>query len=114
MYNSTTIKIFAILCIIVSLFGLLLQIASNELGLFGFEVLKWLLCLYSGYLGFRLSSYKLYDDEIKKVTLRLALSPVIAISLLLIMGMVGLVIAVVYAGYLYSIKSNYDSWEDTV
>ena len=111
MYKPSTIKILSILCIVISIVGLFLQILANQWGMLGIDIFKWLFMIFAGYLGWRLSSYKLYDEEIKKITLRLAISPIIAIVLLFLSGLIALIIAVVYMGWLYTVKSNYDDWD---
>jgi hypothetical protein len=113
MYKPNSIRLLSFLCIGISIIGLILQLLANQWGMLGIDIIKWLFMIYAGYLGFRLSYYKLYDEELKKITLRLLLSPIIAIILLFISGLLAIVVAVVYMSWLYTVKSNYDDWDTT-
>ncbi len=75
------------------------------------SIVSWALLLWAAYLGFRLTSYKLYEDEYKKVGFRIYAIIVAFIAFLFVGVTVGLVLAVVLLGALWGLKKNYDEWQ---
>ena len=115
MFNPKTIKVFSIVAIVLSATGLLLSIilTKQASGLFFLGIISWAILLWASYIGFRLSSYKLYDDEYKKVGIRIYLI-IAAFVLFLFVGLIlGLVISVILLSSLWALKSNYDDWDNS-
>jgi len=101
--------------IILSVTGLVLSIILTKAanGLFFLGVLSWAILLWASYIGFRLSSYKLYEDEYKKVGIRIYLI-IVAFVLFLFVGLIiGLLLSVLLLGTLWALKSNYDDWDNS-
>ena len=72
MFTPRALKIAAILAMALSVIGLLLSLLLvGKSGSFIMGVVSWSLLLWASYLGFQLSSYKLYADEYKKVGFRI-------------------------------------------
>jgi hypothetical protein len=75
MYNPKTIRAFAVAAITLSAIGLLISVllALKGHALLYMGVLSWGLLLWASWIGFKLSSYKLYEEEYKKVAIRIYL-----------------------------------------
>ncbi len=115
MFKPQTIKAFSIVAIVLSAIGLLLSIflAKQVNGIFFLGIVSWAILLWASYIGFRLSSYKLYEDEYKKVGIRIYLI-IVAFVLFFFVGlMIGLVLSVLLLGTLWALKSNYDDWDNS-
>ena len=114
MFKPATLRIFAIIAIILSALGLLISALITLKHPSGaLSVVSWALLLWAAYLGLRLTSYKLYEDEYKKVGIRIYLI-ILAFAAFLFVGVtVGLVLAVVLLGALWGLKKNYDEWQRT-
>jgi hypothetical protein len=119
MFSQSTVRVFSIVAIILSSIGLLLSVAGTILLgrahfnlAFFLGIISWLLLLWASVIGYQLcSSYKLYEDEYKKVGIRVYLI-ILAFVLFLFFGLViGLVLSVVLLTALWSLKRNYDEWE---
>jgi len=115
MFKPQTIKAFSIVAIVLSAIGLLLSLILTKAAnwIFFLGVLSWAILLWASYIGFRLSSYKLYDAEYKKVGIRIYLI-IIAFILFFFVGLIlGLVLSVALLGTLWALKSNYDDWDNS-
>lgn len=114
MFKPATLRIFAIVAIILSALGLLISALITLKHPSGaLSMVSWALLLWAAYLGLRLTSYKLYEDEYKKVGIRIYLI-IVAFAAFLFVGVtVGLVLAVVLLGALWGLKKNYDEWQRT-
>jgi hypothetical protein len=75
-----------------------------------FSCVSWAILLWASYLGFRLASYKLQENEFKQVALRIYLIIGAALVSAFTGVLIGIVISVILLATLYSLKSNYDSW----
>lgn len=75
MYQPKTIRAFAIAAIALSAIGLLISVilALKGHALLFMGVLSWGLLLWASWIGFKLSSYKLYAEEYRKVAIRIYL-----------------------------------------
>ena len=120
MFKQQTVKVFSIVAIILSVIGLLLSIIGTLFlskagyGLaFFLGVVSWSFLLWASIIGFKLcSSYKLYEDEYKKVGIRIYLI-IVAFILFFFVGLViGLALSVILLTALWSLKRNYDEWEE--
>lgn len=114
MFRPATLRIFAIIAIVLSVVGLLISILATitEPGL-ALSIVSWALLLWAAYLGFRLTAYKLYEDEYKKVGLRIYAIIIAFIAFLFVGVTVGLVLAVVLLAALWGLKKNYDEWQSS-
>jgi hypothetical protein len=111
MYTPFTLRIAAIIAMLLSACGLALSILAMQYsGMFLLGALSWVLLLWAGFLGFQLAGYKLYKDEYKKVGLRIYLI-IVAFALFLIYGVVaGIALSVGLLATLWGLKRNYDEW----
>ena len=119
MFKSHTVKVFSIVAMALSVIGLLLSttlalMLSGEISLvFFMGIISWAILLWASYIGFRLCSYKLYEEEYKKVGIRIYLI-IAAFILFFFVGVVlGLVVAVILLSTLWALKSNYDDWDNS-
>ncbi|MDJ0364036.1 hypothetical protein QMK33_02645 [Hymenobacter sp. H14-R3] len=112
MFKPATLRISAIIALVLSSLGLLISILATfvQPGV-ALSIVSWALLLWAAYLGFRLTAYKLYEDEYKKVGLRIYAIIVAFIAFLFVGVTVGLVLAVVLLGALWGLKKNYDEWQ---
>ena len=118
MFKPQTVKAFSIVAMILSLIGLILSVASlvflkQAKFFFLFGILSWVLLLWASYIGFRLCSYKLYEDEYKKVGIRIYLIIVAFVLFLFVGVMVGLIVSIALLSMLWALKSNYDDWDNS-
>lgn len=122
MFKQSTVKAFSVVAIVLSAIGLLISIlgavlltqTQTQIGLaFVMGVVSWALLLWASIIGFQLCSrYKLYEDEYKKVGIRIYLI-IVAFILFFFIGLViGLILAVILLGALWALKRNYDEWEE--
>ncbi len=97
-----------------SVIGLLLSLLMvGKSGSFIMGVVSWSLLLWASYLGFQLSSYKLYEDEYKKVGFRIYAIIAAFIAFLSFGLIVGMILAVVLLASLWGLKKNYDEWTNS-
>ena len=120
MFKKTTVKAFSIVAIVLSIIGLLLSVlgsffltkvpAAFNL-VFFMGIVSWTILLWASVIGYKLcTSYNLYDDEYKKVGIRIYLV-IVAFILFFFVGLViGLVLAVILLSTLWGLKKNYDEW----
>ena len=119
MFKQKTVKAFSIVAIVLSILGLLISIlgtfflttAGYTMGFF-LGIVSWSFLLWASIIGYKLcTSYKLYEDEYKKVGIRIYLI-IIAFILFFFVGLViGLVLSVILLATLWGLKRNYDEWE---
>ena len=118
MYKQKTIKTFSIIAIVLSIIGLLTSILitfflMQEGGSLKplLSVVSWVLLLWASIIGFKLcTKYELYEEEYKKVGIRIYLI-IIAFILFFFVGlMIGLLLSVLLLSALWGLKSNYDDW----
>ncbi|GAB3572830.1 hypothetical protein [Hymenobacter daeguensis] len=111
MFTPRALKIAAIVAMVLSTLGLLLSLLMvGQSGSFIMGVVSWSLLIWASYIGFKLSSYKLYEDEYKKVGFRIYAIIAAFIAFLTFGMIIGLVLAVVLLGSLWGLKKNYDEW----
>lgn len=114
MFTPRALKIAAILAMTLSVIGLLLSLLMvGKSGSFIMGVVSWSLLLWASYLGFQLSSYKLYEDEYKKVGFRIYAIIAAFIAFLSFGLIVGMILAVVLLASLWGLKKNYDEWTNS-
>lgn len=120
MFQKSTVRAFSIVAIVLASVGLLLSVAGTLFTTGGttiaflFGLLIWGLLLWAAILGYKLTtSYKLYDEEYKKVGIRIY-AIIIAFFLFFFVGLiVGLAIAVIILATLWGLKRNYDEWDNS-
>ena len=118
MFKPQTVKTFSVVAMVLSLLGLLLSIGGllflKQATMFFFiGIASWALLLWASYIGFRLCSYKLYEEEYKKVGIRIYLIIVAFVLFFFVGVMVGLVVSVILLSALWALKSNYDDWDNS-
>jgi hypothetical protein len=114
MFTPRALKIASILAMVLSVLGLLLSLLLiGKSGSFIMGIASWSLLIWASYIGFQLSSYKLYEDEYKKVGFRIYAIIAAFIAFLTFGMIVGLVLAVVLLASLWGLKKNYDEWTST-
>ncbi|NVO86095.1 hypothetical protein [Hymenobacter terrestris] len=114
MFKPATIKVFSIFAIILSVVGLLISILlTQQYGpAFFVGITTWLIFLWASYIGFRLSAYKLQDEEHKKVGVRIYLIILSFIAYLVFGLTIGPILSVVLLATLWGLKRNYDDWNE--
>lgn len=118
MFQKSTIKAFSVVAIVLSSLGLLACIAGTLLFKGGtvltfiLGMATWGLLLWASIIGCQLTtSYQLYDNEYKKVGIRIY-AVIIAFMLFFFVGViVGLAISVIILATLWGLKRNYDEWD---
>jgi hypothetical protein len=120
MFQKSTVKAFSIVAIVLASIGLLLSVIGalftegGTIMAFIFGLGIWVLLLWASILGYKLTtSYKLYDEEYKKVGIRIY-AIIVAFILFFFVGViVGLGIAVIILATLWGLKRNYDEWDNS-
>src|SRR5258708_4056126 len=106
MFKQPTVKAFSIVAIVLSSIGLLTSVLGTVLltqTQYGFAfflgIISWAILLWASIIGFKLcNSYKLYEDEYKKVGIRIYLI-IVAFVLFFFVGLViGLALSVILLG----------------
>ena len=114
MYHPKPVRIFALIAIGICLLGLvgsgIMMMRAN--GIFFLGVLSWAILLWASIIGFQLSKYPLQNDEYRKVGLRIYL--IIAAFAVFVFAnvLVGLIVAVALLSTLWTMKKNYDDWDN--
>ena len=99
---------------VLSVIGLLLSLLLvGKSGSFIMGIVSWSLLIWASYIGFQLSSYKLYEEEYKKVGLRIYAIIAAFIAFLTFGFIIGMVLAVVLLASLWGLKKNYDEWTNS-
>ena len=114
MFQPKIIRAFAIAAITLSAIGLLISIllALKGHALLYMGVLSWGLLLWASWIGLKLSSYKLYPEEYKKIAIRIYLI-IGAFFLFFFVGlMIGFILSVILLATLWGLKRNYDDWAE--
>ncbi len=114
MYKPATLRISAIIAMVLSAVGLALGILlTPQSPSFALSIFSWAMLLWASYLGFRLAGYQLYENEYKKVGIRIYLI-IVAFAAFIFVGVtVGLILSAVLLSTLWGLKKNYDEWQPT-
>ena len=121
MFTKKTVKAFSIVAIVLSAIGLLLSIfvtvfVRGDMNTFKFIVasVSWMILLWASIIGYKLcTAYTLYDEEYKKVGMRIY-AIIVAFVLFMFVGLIaGLAISVIILSTLWALKSNYDDWDSS-
>lgn len=121
MFKKNTITIFSIISIIFSSLALIASILAlfllhdNNLSFnFIFEIVSWILLLWSSILGYKLcTSYNLYDDEYKKIGIRIYLIIILFFLYFLVGIMIGIILSTILLSTIWGLKKNYDDWNSS-
>ena len=116
MFLQKTVKAFSIVAIVLSSLGILLSILGAlylQVGIgkltFFMGIASWGILLWASLIGLKLCSpsYKLYEEEYKKVGIRIYLI-IVAFLLFFFVGVVlGLVLSVILLAALWGLKRNF-------
>jgi hypothetical protein len=120
MFQQKTVKSFSIVAIILSSLGLLLSVLGTlfiqgNLVTFSFflGIVSWSILLWASVIGYQLCgpSYRLYEDEYKKIGIRIYLIIAAFVLFFFVALVIGLVLSVILLGTLWGLKSGYDEWD---
>ena len=103
----------SVIGLLISILGTIL-LGQSQIGFaFFLGIVSWAFLLWASIIGFQLcTSYKLYEDEYKKVGIRIYLI-IVAFVLFFFVGLViGLALSVILLATLWALKRNYDEWEE--
>jgi hypothetical protein len=115
MFEPKTIRIAAIVAMILSVVGILssvILVAAASLACI-MDVISCSFLLWASFLGFKLCSYKLHENDYKKVGINILLIIGAFILYFFIGFILGFILSVVLLGTLYSMKTNYDEWQNS-
>jgi hypothetical protein len=116
MFQPKTIRTVSIVAICLCIVGLILSLLLIKYSLVGAVagIVSWGLLTWAGIISYKLCSYKLYEEEYKKVGI--VVYSIIAASLIfLFIGLViGGIISVILLARVWSLKRNYDEWDHSV
>ena len=121
MFQKKTVKAFSIVAIVLSSLGILFSfiatlVVQSSFGTLAFiiGIISWAILLWASIIGYKLcSSYELYDEEYKKVGIRIY-AIIIAFVLFFFAGIIaGLAISVILLSTLWALKKNYDEWDNS-
>src|ERR1700734_1551614 len=119
MFKKNTVKAFSIVAIALSSLGLLLSFlaalvlkGTTTTLVFVMGIVSWSILLWASVIAYKLcSSYKLYDEEYKKVGIRIYIIIVAFFLFFFVRFVLGLVISVILLATLWGLKRNYDEWD---
>lgn len=92
-----------------------MSFSELNLGLYSSsELFPWVILLWASIIGYQLcTSYKLDEEEYKKVGIRVYLI-IVAFVLFFFVGLViGLALSFILFATLWALKRNYDEWESS-
>jgi multisubunit Na+/H+ antiporter MnhC subunit len=121
MFQKKTVKAFSIVAIVLSSLGILFSIVAtlivkSSIGTLVviMGIVSWAILLWASIIGYQLcSSYELYDEEYKKVGIRIY-AIIVAFVLFFFAGIIaGFAISVILLSTLWALKKNYDEWDNS-
>jgi len=122
MFQKQTLKALSIVAIVLSAVGLLLSVLGAVMGqtagtgtlAFILGIISWSILLWASIIATQLcSSYKLYEEQYKKVGY-CVYAIIVTFVLFLFVGLVlGIVLSIIIIGTLWSLKSNLDDWANS-
>ena len=98
---------------VLSVIGLVLSLLLIKAAGFVFVMgmISWALLFWAALIGYKLCSYKLYENEYKKVGITIYLI-ILAFLLYLFVGLVvGFVLSLILLARVWGLKRNYDEWD---
>jgi hypothetical protein len=114
MYNPKNIKIASIVAIVLSIIGFLLSLIIMKVvnGAYFMSAISWAILLWASIIGYKLSNYSLYEDEYKRVGIRVYLIIASFVIFLFIGRVIGVIISLLLLSSLWGLKRNYDEWNN--
>lgn len=112
MFSPALIRVLSMIACLVCLAGAAIQVfvAIKVNPIYYLGLASWVLLAWSGYIGFRLSFYKLYPDEYRKVAIRIMLV-IVAAGIAFFTGyVIGIILSAIILATLWALKRNYDDW----
>jgi hypothetical protein len=113
MFKPSTLKIVSYIALVCSVLGVLLAIAEraavNSWTIY-LTMISWGLLIYSSYLGTKLSTYELYDEDRKKLGYYIYGILVLFVLFLLFNLSLGILAAIFLAISLHNQKTGFDKW----
>jgi hypothetical protein len=114
MFQPKTIRSFAIAAIALAIVGLLLSLVLIKYSLVGAVagIVSWGLLSWAGIISYKLTFYKLYEEEYKKVGIVVYCIIIASIIFLFIGLVIGGIISIILLARVWSLKRNYDEWDN--
>ncbi|GAB2622532.1 hypothetical protein GCM10027035_17920 [Emticicia sediminis] len=110
MQKPLTIKIFAYITIFFAIWGLFGDIYLEYYDIFG--LLRWPLAIFASYIGLKLRFYKLFEDEVKKLSINMLVLMVLVLFIFIFdFTRIGFFISMSLAIRFYMLKKQYDDWD---
>jgi hypothetical protein len=112
MFQPKTIRLFSIAAIVLAIIGLLLSLILIKYSVVGAVagIISWGLLTWAAVISYMLCSYKLFEEEYKKVGV-VVYGILIASVIFLFIGLViGGIISIILLARVWSLKRNYDEW----
>jgi hypothetical protein len=116
MFQPRIVKTMAIISMGLSVIGLVLSLLLIKAAGFVFVMgmISWGLLFWAALIGFKLCSYKLYENEYKKVGITIYLI-ILAFLLFLFVGLViGFLLSLILLARVWGLKRNYDEWDTLI
>ena len=113
MFQPRIVKTMAIISMVLSVIGLVLSLLLIKAAgfIFVMGMISWGLLFWAALIGYKLCSYKLYENEYKKVGITIYLI-IVAFLLFLFVGLVvGFVLSLILLARVWGLKRNYDEWD---
>src|ERR1700712_5151322 len=110
MFQPKTIRTVSIVAVCLSVVGFLLSLLLLKYTVAGAVagIVSWGFLTWAGIISYQLCSYKLYEEEYKKVGIVVYSIIAAAIIFLFIGLVVGGIISVILLARVWSLKRNYD------
>jgi hypothetical protein len=112
MFQPKTIRLFSIAAIALAIVGLLLSLILIKYSVVGAVagIVSWGLLTWAAIISYKLCSYKLYEEEYKKVGVVVFCIIIASIIFLFIGLVIGGIISIILLARVWSLKRNYDEW----
>jgi hypothetical protein len=113
MFKPSTLKTVSYIALVCCSLSLLLAIyGAVVVGQWQMylSIVSWALLIYSSYLGTKLATYELYDEDIKKLGYYIYGILVVFVLFLCFNISLGVLLAIFLAITLHNQKTGFDSW----
>jgi hypothetical protein len=112
LFQPKTIRLFSIAAIALAIVGLLLSLILIKYSVVGAVagIVSWGLLTWAAIISYKLCSYKLYEEEYKKVGIVVFCIIIASIIFLFIGLVIGGIISIILLARVWSLKRNYDEW----
>jgi hypothetical protein len=113
MFQPKVIKVLSYIALVCCSIGMILSafalsVYHNFIMYMGIGI--WILLLYSSYLGIKLSTYDLYDEDRKKLAIYILCILVVFILFMCVGFIISVLPALFLAIKLHNQKSGFDTW----